>query len=653
MAVELWSKSGSSSSVVSTGGVVTVGTAATTVQNTMVGNISVTGSPTTTTVGNYQIITFTGSGSFTPTASGNVEMMMIGGGGAGGNSSTGYGVKFSPGGGAGGMIYYGSNTWEFRSGTALTLAGGTTYTVVIGNGGATNTSYPPAVNSLAGGNTTITGGTINLTAYGGQGGWSANIGPGAGSSYWTFAYTVSTSNAAPNQGYSGGIGMGATTPSTENVRPGGGGVGGIGLPGNHGYSNSDPLAWKYVGTGGAGFYTDISGVMTPYGGGGGGGNYNMYFSTSYSRGGSNIGGVGAGYSSSAGAGTVNTGSGGGGGGGQDYYIPAVAQPGGNGGSGVLILKVPIYNIDPSAINAIQQNSVALGNTATGGDSITYTGNYRVHTFTSSGTFTAQHTGYIQYTVVAGGGGGCSGYRGSVGGAVGGSGGGGGFLEYYQSDNEYGDFKGPRMTVTTGDVITVVIGSGGSAGSYGAASVSGPTLSGSGTSSYIYNTNTKQYIYTLGGGGGGAGTTGAGSNPPGTWGGAGANQGRPGGSGGGGAYVAPNETSGTDDLNTGGGGEAIGLPVQGYAGSNGSFSNCSGGGAGGVGTTTGGPGRVTTITGSSVTYAAGGTRNASATGTNAAANTGNGGQGGNYQTVGQTNPGSNGGSGVVIIRYKFQ
>ena len=43
-------------------------------------------------------------------------------------------------------------------------------------------------------------------------------------------------------------------------------------------------------------------------------------------------------------------------------------------------------------------------TATGG-TITTNGNYKVHSFTSSGTFTVTGTGTVEYLVVGGGGGG--------------------------------------------------------------------------------------------------------------------------------------------------------------------------------------------------------------------------------------------------------
>jgi hypothetical protein len=84
-----------------------------------------------------------------------------------------------------------------------------------------------------------------------------------------------------------------------------------------------------------------------------------------------------------------------------------------------------------------------------GGTITYSGNYTIHTFTSTGstTFSCPTKRSVEYLVVAGGGGGGSGY----GSAAGGGGGAGGFL------------TGTGYTVTTGASITVTVGGGGAGG----------------------------------------------------------------------------------------------------------------------------------------------------------------------------------------------
>jgi hypothetical protein len=265
-------------------------------------------------------------------------------------------------------------------------------------------------------------------------------------------------------------------------------------------------------------------------------------------------------------------------------------------------------------------SYSLGNScfmnATGG-SISYSGNYKIHTFTSSGTFTVTQTGAnsnVEYLVVAGGAGG--GY--GSGGASGRGGGGGG---------AGGMFWG---TATVGQTAYgVTVGGGGGGGTncgYG----------GQGGNSSVFG-------LTAYGGGGGGGCQGYG--------------GVAGGSGGG--------SAGNNALCTGGGGAPYG---QGYAG--GSVctggvarSGAGGGGRGGGGASapyrTEGAGYAYTISGASVIYAAGGTGSTwtstescqaqGAAGTNGR---GDGGDGG-YSSTGCAANGRAGGSGIVILRYVYQ
>jgi hypothetical protein len=120
----------------------------------------------------------------------------------------------------------------------------------------------------------------------------------------------------------------------------------------------------------------------------------------------------------------------------------------------------------------------------------------------------------------------------------------------------------------------------------------------------------------------------------------------GGSSGGGSS-SPNVLPGT-------GGNSYGY--QGGVTSSGDYA-AGGGGAGGTGTirfvernntpSCGGPGKASSITGTSVTYAAGGSIpvNSSSKGISGAANTGNGGGGG------WNRGGGNGGSGIVVVRFQ--
>ena len=670
----------------------------TVVQNPMAANgISIASGGTSTVVGAYQIVTFTGSGSFTVNQTGNVELMMIGGGGGGGLTNSGAPYYAAGGASSGGVIYYGSNSWPLRSGTSIELTGGTTYTVTIGAGGNNTGYFNPnnhstygnltTISYSYGGNTTLTGGSINLVACGGSCWFDGfRAAPGAGSAGYrrsaaTIGSTGSLSTATqvygairrafPNQGYEGGEAPDYSSRSLLLCGAGGGGAGGAGYRGSSiaDYGGNSDNSGEYTGRGGNGFYTDISGTFAYYGGGGGGGAWD------YQAAGSGVGGLGGGGtgaikpSSGAGvnatAGSPNTGGGGGGGGrwtsnSPNYYMSSAA-----GGSGVVIMKIPLYSISTDAITTAQNNLIATGNTATGG-SITYSGNYRIHTFTGSGTFTAAHTGYIEYLVIGGGGSGGNGGYNASGGAqtngTGGGGGGGGFLESYATSAAGADFQGTRIYVNTGDSVTVVVGAGGtypSGYSYGSNDLGAAAFSArNGSDSIIRNTANKTEVIAYGGGGGG--TSDSLTIVNGVYG--GWTSGQRGGSGGGAAYVTQN--LGSTYIYVGGpGGDYLGSTGgvrQGYAGKTSINSSTPGtpvsagapfygGGAGAPGSS-GGAGRASTITGSSVTYAAGGGQRATV-GDTATANSGNGGVHGTASLT--LYAGANGGSGIVIIRYRFQ
>ena len=216
---------------------------------------------------------------------------------------------------------------------------------------------------------------------------------------------------------------------------------------------------------------------------------------------------------------------------------------------------------------------------------------------------SQYSVNIEYLVVAGGGSGGSGH-----------GGGGGA----------GGYRAGSVSISAGS-HQIVVGVGGVAGSYGNSAGSLATDSRLGP------------IYATAGGVGGAQNM-PDFRDPGT-----------GGSGGGGAY-----TTATPGIKPGAAGNAGGYnPVEGYAGgtpTSQTWHGAGGGGSSGPGTYTGsrgggGPGTSNSITGSAVTYAAGGSgqgnSNDAETG---GANTGNGGGGARDNTAG------NGGSGIVVIAY---
>jgi len=327
-----------------------------------------------------------------------------------------------------------------------------------------------------------------------------------------------------------------------------------------------------------------------------------------------------------------------------------------------------------------------------GGTITTDGDFKVHTFTGPGTFcVSQVSGtaadnVISYLVVGGGGGG--GYTpGSWGG---GGGGAGGFREFRGTNSgcyAVSPLNGSTPITVTVQGYPIVVGGGGTAGASGSGP-SGPTSCGSygcggqGVSS-VFST-----VTSAGGGFGGGGQPGA-PNPSYR-----NNPGGPGGSGGGaasgyfggpcGPSPVPGGTGNTPPVSPpqgqNGGAASSHVPAGGYRRASG-----GGGGAGAAGTSTpgggagaGGAGVATSVTGSPVTRAgggggggappcapsgaAGGSGGGGAGGMNTTtavagtANTGGGGGGGGTASSPPYAPvqnGATGGSGVIIIRYKFQ
>jgi hypothetical protein len=322
--------------------------------------------------------------------------------------------------------------------------------------------------------------------------------------------------------------------------------------------------------------------------------------------------------------------------------------------------------------------------ASGGTETTC-GDYKIHTFTSPGTFTVSKAALsapdnvVDYVVVAGGGGGGAGF------SSGGGGAGAGGFRYYANTTDNPQACGPALPLNnfpSGTAITVTatafpitVGGG------GAQAPNTPAAVGSSGSNSIFSTITSAGgggggsetpasapIYTgaaggSGGGGGyhvGSGGAGSGNTPPtspaqgndgGTFGGP-SPCGRMGG-GGGGAIVAGVPGSPSSPAPTrGNGGAGGGVKGFGTSGENcGSHYYFSGGGGGQSQFQPRGAGDV-------AKGGIGGGGNGSDANTPApniaqagTANTG-GGAGGAIGPVSQS-PASNGGSGIVIIRYKYQ
>ena len=308
-------------------------------------------------------------------------------------------------------------------------------------------------------------------------------------------------------------------------------------------------------------------------------------------------------------------------------------------------------------------------TATGG-TITTSGDYKIHTFTSSGTFTVSSVGNsagsntVDYMVVAGGGGGGS--SAFPGGGGGGGGAGGWRASSGTASGSYTAGPGPLTSPVSALPVSaqgypITIGAGGS-GASGAPSCSG-TISTKGANSVFSS------VTSAGGGAGGMN-----SSPQ--------QAGTTGGSGGAPSWQNPGTISGNtppvsppqgNDSGSGAGGPA-------YPGGGGGGATAAGGtspgAVAGAAAAVGGAGATSCISASPVAYAGGGGGGAGATsGPGSSGGTGGGGAGASSSsspyngTAGTANTGGGGGSGagggpcnstggaggsgVVIIRYKYQ
>ncbi len=281
----------------------------------------------------------------------------------------------------------------------------------------------------------------------------------------------------------------------------------------------------------------------------------------------------AGYFSASGATTANYG---------------LIVENGNVGIGT---TAPSYNLDVNGILRVTPTLIATGGT------ITASGGYTIHTFTSSGTFTPNGALTTDVLVVAGGG--------SGGKEIGGGGGGGG-VRYETS------------FAVTAQAYAVTVGAGGAA------------LSGSGQGN---NGEDSVFSTITATGGGGGGKYIASPN----------NAGGSGGSGGGGATA--DGTGGVGGVGTAGQGNDGGTGKSGGS----PWLSAGGGGGGAVGGSatatnagSGGDGTANSISGSSVTYGGGG--GGAAHGTNGVAGNGGAGGGGAGAISGGATGGTGGGTG---------
>lgn len=565
------------------------------------------------------------------------------------------------GGGGGGNIFGGGGAGGYRCGVSGEFSGGgflaepllsfnvqVAYGLTVGAGGdggalAANVPY----NGFTGSDSVLS--YIISKGGGGGGVQSTGLNGGSGGGGGAWAGTLRSGGTGTSaQGFQGGS-------SGSGWDGGGGGGGGAGSAGQN--ASTSPV--RTAGNGGSGVGSRITGELVYRAGGGGGG---FYSSGTGGEGGNGGGGNGGTFSGTSGAaGHPNTGGGGGAG---SRLYQSVA--GGNGGSGVVVIRVG------SKFQATFTPGVTFQETAVGSDTVytvTAAGPTDTVTFsikpsetlkgvpilydlqgtdvskTELGDLATDFVGItkktnmskqLEYLVIAGGGGGGTGIRSTT---VGGGGGSGGYRS-----SVIGEFSGGGIDAETplfvntssSDLYSITVGAG------------GPT--------YVNGYNsTFSTITSLGGGVGGTDL---------------ANIAATGGSGGGGY-----------GRNGAGGSGKPGQAGQGYAGGNGSGSGNSFGGAGGGGASqagftgtgssggNGGNGLTSLITGQAVTRAGGGGGGTwSGYGTVGIGGSGGGGEGGPTSTgfSGLVNSGSGGGgggstgsaagagglggSGVVILRY---
>jgi hypothetical protein len=616
----------------------------------------------------YTVFPYSGTGatkdySLTMNQNYACDILVVGGGGAGG-------TRIGGGGGAGALIYV----------TNQTITSGI-YTIKVGRGGIgaiNNINNPPyageagkdseifnSINTViyrakggGGGDTNANSATIsNSSVQGGSsGGIAGNFNNGANNYISSGISPISTNiltlngtttTVAPNNtsvyGYAGG---GGYIFNGRYMSGGGGGAGSVG-------QSVNTTAFIKSGNGGSAISISILGSSVAYAGGGGAGGGRMTNATPFfepgtggSINGIQVGGNG-GYLKAAttfnsiaypaegvgGDGVANTGSGGGGSGTDDFSQSLSTYKGGSGGSGIIIIR---YRKLPTEIVISGTTSTIIGAT----DrciSFPYSGSGTIKDY----SFTTTEILNVDILVVAGGGGGGSRHAG---------GGGAGAVIYLTN-----------QTFSLG-TYSINVGSGGT----------GAQNMGQGTkgndSSIIFNTN-NTIILAKGGGAGFHGESTGGTN-------------RDGGSGGGNGYI--NEPIGVA--------VSTNIPVgtYGYSGGDGansgvasSWAGGGGGGSGGVGSDSvlngnfatagkGGDGRLISITGDGLYYGGGGgggsfsTATAAGLGgnggggagskgsnraTNGNASTGGGGGGGGFDDS-YNGIAGNGGSGIIIIRYRI-
>lgn len=279
------------------------------------------GTVTDTVIGGipYRVHSFTttGSSTFTVTRTGEVEYLILAGGGGGGGVIAG-------GGGAGGLL------------TGITTVTPQSYTINVGGGGLGGFSWNNP--TLQGGISGTNSSALGFTASGGGGGGGHGTGCAGLSGGSGGGSGCGSGNAGiAGQGNAGGNSVGG------NHGGGGGGAGSVGLTG------IDNIR---AGNGGQGLISTITGVSRFYAGGGGGGTRAGTGVPGFGGlGGGGRGGIADTYKE-ANDGAGNTG-GGGGGAGHTGSSAGLVRAGGDGGSGIVIIRYRLNkDTSPSATSII-------------------------------------------------------------------------------------------------------------------------------------------------------------------------------------------------------------------------------------------------------------------------------------------------------------
>ena len=299
----------------------------------------------------------------------NIDYLIIAGGGGGSSTSSGY-----AGGGAGGAGGYRTSygTGNISGGnspveSALNLTIGTPYTITVGDGGAggpaaspINAAPPPGVKGDDSVFASITseGGGAGYGQNQGTGGSGGSAGGGGGGSI-----PGSGGSGTSGQGTNGGTGT-STCPSNACYLGGGGG------------GASQAGSSVQDGKGGDGLSSSITGSSVIRAGGGSGGSYGPIGWNDPIAGGAGGGGA-AGFSSNGYVGQPGTPNTGGGGGGATWYTNQNSRKGGDGGSGIIILRYATADVNYTAAGltpteTIDGTDTILSFTTVGTGSITFT-----------------------------------------------------------------------------------------------------------------------------------------------------------------------------------------------------------------------------------------------------------------------------------------